>query len=288
MMKVIVTGASGFIGKSLIKELYKHDIEVIAIVRNRNKIPELGDSIKIIEMDLSHPTSEFFDIIEPSVSLVHLAWNGLKNYESIEHIEKELPMHYNFLKSIIRLGVKNIVVTGTCFEYGLQSGKLSEEFDTKPNNPYAFAKDTLRKKLQFLQSGSDFNLTWIRPFYIYGDEQPDNALYSQLRLAVQRGDLLFNMSGGEQLRDYLAVEKVAEYIVKISLQNEVNGIINCCSGKPVSIKSLVESYLKSREYNLKLNLGYYGYNQHEPMEFWGDAEKLHKVIRSELPSKFHK
>ena len=64
MMKVIVTGASGFIGKSLIKELYKHDIEVIAIVRNRNKIPELGDSIKIIEMDLSHPTSEFFDIIE--------------------------------------------------------------------------------------------------------------------------------------------------------------------------------------------------------------------------------
>ena len=135
MMKVIVTGASGFIGKSLIKELYKHDIEVIAIVRNRNKIPELVDSIKIIEMDLSHPTSEFFDIIEPSVSLVHLAWNGLKNYESIEHIEKELPMHYDFLKSVIGLGVKNIVVTGTCFEYGLQSGKLSEEFDTKPNNP---------------------------------------------------------------------------------------------------------------------------------------------------------
>ena len=279
MMKVIVTGASGFIGKSLIKELYKHDIEVIAIVRNRNKIPELGDSIKIIEMDLSHPTSEFFDIIEPSVSLVHLAWNGLKNDESIEHIEKELPMHYNFLKSIIRLGVKNIVVTGTCFEYGLQSGKLSEEFDTKPNNPYAFAKDTLRKKLQFLQSGSDFNLTWIRPFYIYGDEQPDNALYSQLRLAVQRGDLLFNMSGGEQLRDYLHINDVVIKISKLVRAQKNLGIVNICSGLPISVRRLVEQWIDEEMWDIQLNLGYYPYPVYEPLAFWGDTEKYNKIIK---------
>ena len=279
MMKVIVTGASGFIGKSLIKELYKHDIEVIAIVRNRNKIPELVDSIKIIEMDLSHPTSEFFDIIEPSVSLVHLAWNGLKNYESIEHIEKELPMHYDFLKSVIGLGVKNIVVTGTCFEYGLQSGKLSEEFDTKPNNPYAYAKDALRKKLQFLQSGSDFHLTWIRPFYIYGDEQPDNALYSQLRLAVQRGDLLFNMSGGEQLRDYLHINDVVIKISKLVRAQKNLGIVNICSGLPISVRRLVEQWVDEGMWDIQLNLGYYPYPVHEPLAFWGDTEKYNKITK---------
>ena len=280
MMKVIVTGASGFIGKSLIKELYKQDVEVIAVVRDRNKLPELGDSIKVIEMDLSNPTSDFFDVIEPSVSLVHLAWNGLSNYESIEHIDKELPMHYNFLKSIIGLGVKNIVVTGTCFEYGLQSGKLSEEFDTKPNNPYAYAKDALRKQLQFLQSGNDFNLTWIRPFYIYGDEQPDNTLYSQLRLSVQRGDLLFNMSGGEQSRDYLHINDVVIKISKLVCAKKNLGIVNICSGLPISVRRLVEQWIDEGMWDIQLNLGYYPYPVYEPIAFWGDTKKYNKITKS--------
>ncbi len=86
------------------------------------------------------------------------------------------------------------------------------------------------------------------------------------------------MSAGEQLRDYLPVEKVAEIIVKTSLQNETTGIINCCSGKPVSIKKMVEDYLAKNNYPINLNLGYYPYNDYEPLEFWGSTEKLKKII----------
>ena len=89
----------------------------------------------------------------------------------------------------------------------------------------------------------------------------------------------FNMTAGEQLRDYLPVEKVAEYIVKISLQNKVRGIINCCSGKPISIKKLVENYMINKKNKIELNFGYYPYTDWEPMVFWGDTAKLNKILK---------
>ena len=107
----------------------------------------------------------------------------------------------------------------------MQSGPLKEDLETKPDNPYGLAKDSLRKFLEHLQNNTDFNLKWIRLFYLYGKGQGPNSILSQLASALERGDKSFNMSYGEQLRDYLPVEKVAEYLVKILLQEKVNGII---------------------------------------------------------------
>ena len=86
------------------------------------------------------------------------------------------------------------------------------------------------------------------------------------------------MSGGEQVRDYLPVEKVAEYIAAIALQHSVEGIINCCSGKPVTVKELVENYLAEKHKNIALNLGHYPYPDYEPMRFWGDNKKLKSIV----------
>ena len=85
------------------------------------------------------------------------------------------------------------------------------------------------------------------------------------------------MSGGEQERDYLPVEEVAANIVKIALQQAVKGIVNCCSGKPVKVKSFVGDYLKERKMNIQLNLGYYPYADYEPMSFWGDNSKFKSI-----------
>jgi dTDP-6-deoxy-L-talose 4-dehydrogenase (NAD+) len=86
------------------------------------------------------------------------------------------------------------------------------------------------------------------------------------------------MSGGEQLRDYLPVEKAAAYIAQIALQNEVTGAINCCSGNPISVKQLVKDYLENSGKMIELNLGYYPYPDYEPMAFWGDTNKLQQII----------
>ena len=138
---------------------------------------------------------------------------------------------------MVENGLGKLTVAGTCMEYGMRSGALNETMETMPNTPYSLAKDCLRKCLQQLQKQNDFKLNWIRLFYMYGKGQNPNSVLSQLQVALDRGNKFFNMSGGEQLRDYLPVEKVAEYIVKISMQDKIRGIINCCSSSCISFCS---------------------------------------------------
>jgi dTDP-6-deoxy-L-talose 4-dehydrogenase (NAD+) len=109
---------------------------------------------------------------------------------------------------------------------------------------------------------------------MYGEGQNENSLIPQLKKAILSGDRVFNMSGGEQLRDYLDVKAVAEYICRIALQTEINGVVNCCSGKPVSIRRLVEKIVSEMNSDIALNVGYYPYPDYEPLAFWGDVSRL--------------
>lgn len=288
MKKVLVTGATGFIGNYVIQELLKRKIHVVATSFSLEKAQTLPwyKQVTYIPFDLKTVSSEknyfhFFD--EPDL-LIHLAWEGLPNYTSSFHIEENLPRHAAFLQNMLLNGLKDLCVTGTCFEYGMQEGELSENLPTKPSNEYALAKDRLRLFLRGLQKEHSFDLKWVRLFYMFGKGQNPKSLLSQLEQALERGDESFNMSPGDQLRDYLPVETVAAYIVKISLQTSISGIINCCSGLPVTVKELVESYLQQTNSSIHLNLGYYPYNNIEPKDFWGNPDKLKKIIAHEQSS----
>jgi dTDP-6-deoxy-L-talose 4-dehydrogenase (NAD+) len=168
-------------------------------------------------------------------------------------------------------------VSGTCLEYGMQEGALREDMKAMPVNSYAQAKDSLRMSLEELQKEHPFVLKWVRLFYMYGKGQNPNSLLSQLDKALAEDRKSFNMSGGEQVRDFLPVEKVADYLVRISMQQKITGIINCCSGRPVTVKRFVEDYLIRINKDISLNLGFYPYADYEPMQFWGDTEKLNTI-----------
>ncbi|KAA9041015.1 NAD(P)-dependent oxidoreductase [Ginsengibacter hankyongi] len=278
-MKILVTGAMGFVGRHVINELLKYNHQVIAATRKVD-LKSNGDKLEYTFLDIDNPdlTQNYFAQLGSPDLLIHLAWQGLPNYKSLFHFEDNLMAHYSFLKNMVMNGLNNVVVTGTCFEYGMREGCLSEDMIPDPQNAYALAKDTLRKFLFELKKKYPFDCKWIRLFYMYGEGQNPSSLLSQLQTALQKGDKEFNMSGGEQERDYLPVEKVAEYIVSIALQNTISGIINCCSGKPMKVKQLVENYLKDNKQEIKLNLGYYPYTDYEAMSFWGDDAKLKKII----------
>lgn len=286
-MRILVTGATGFIGNHLVKELLKDTKnEIIATSRDIEKAKkyEWFSRLKYISYDLnSQEELNLFEYFDKPDKVIHLAWDGLPNYNDLIHIEKNLFNNYNFIKNIISNGLKDITITGTCFEYGLINGCLNEELKTNPSNSYGIAKDSLRKFIEELKKQYDFNYKWIRLFYMYGEGQGEKSLIALLDKAIQNGEKEFNMSGGEQLRDYLNIKDVVKNILLIANQTLYsNQIINCCSGKPISIRQLVENHLDKKNYSMKLNLGYYPYPTYEPMAFWGDNRKLQKVFNEQM------
>src|SRR6185437_12073848 len=117
--------------------------------------------------------------------LIHLAWKGLPNYKQLFHFEEVLPEQYSFIKKLISQGLKDVTVTGTCLEYGMQQGGLAETMPAMPSNPYAIAKNTLRCFLEEYQKFVPFNFKWVRLFYMYGKGQSASSVLSQLDKALE-------------------------------------------------------------------------------------------------------
>lgn len=276
---VLVTGASGFVGRHLVAALLAQGVRVRAVARGLEAARALPwfEQVDFISADVHDPELDVGALVDGVDALVHLAWPGLPNYHALFHFERTLPADYGFLKQVVESGVQHLLVTGTCFEYGLQSGPLNELALAQPVTAYGLAKHSLHQFLQVLQRERPFTLQWARLFYLHGPGQAANSLLASLDRAIDSADESFNMSGGEQLRDYLAIEDAAQLLVKILGQPHVQGAINCCSGQPISVRSLVEQRLQQRQSSLRLNLGHYPYAGHEPMAFWGDTARLHAI-----------
>ncbi|MEO9116004.1 MAG: NAD(P)-dependent oxidoreductase [Gemmatimonadaceae bacterium] len=278
LMRIAVSGATGFIGQHVLRELHSRGLDAIALTRSaRGRHPQPGVS-RWVDMDIAHaPPNPFAAIGKPDV-LIHLAWGGLPNYQSDHHVDVELPEQLAFLTACIEGGLQRLAVTGTCYEYGLVTGELTEEMPANPCTQYGRAKDTLRKALFDLRAHYDLDLAWLRLFYLYGDGQSEKSLYHALHAAIDRGDKSFDMSGGEQLRDFLSVQEAASAIVNLSLSTKANGIFNICSGTPTRVRDIVQSWINNARAALVMNLGKLPYSPNEPLDFWGSRNKLDRSI----------
>lgn len=278
-MNILVTGAAGFVGGHVVEALLSRGHQVKAADRDEARARKMPwfERCRFVTCDIHQLRANPREIFGEAEAVIHLAWPGLPNYKALFHYEVNLPADYRFLKALVADGYSQILVTGTCFEYGMQNGCLSEKMVTRPANPYALAKDTLRKCMEMLQMEFPFRVQWARMFYLYGEGQNPQSLLAQLDQAIERGDSVFNMSGGEQLRDYLPIQQVADYLAAIVEDREFNGIVNVCSGRPISVRSLVEGHLAQRGKSMRLNLGHYPYPDYEPMAFWGDPTLLHQL-----------
>ncbi|QYY83553.1 MULTISPECIES: NAD-dependent epimerase/dehydratase family protein [Pseudomonas] len=279
-MKVLVTGATGFVGRHLVAALLARGCDVRAVARNAETaqgMPWIND-VEFVSADIHAADLDVAALTAGVDALAHLAWPGLPNYRALFHFEHNLMADYRFIKSAVEAGVQQVLVTGTCFEYGMQSGPLSESSAPQPSNPYGLAKHTLHLFLQNLQQELPFTLQWARLFYLHGEGQNPNSLLAALDRAIDTGEPSFNMSAGEQLRDFLPIENAAGYLAAILQRHDFDGVINCASGQPVSVRSLVEQRLCERGATLNLNLGHYPYPTHEPLAFWAVTERLQQLL----------
>ncbi|MCC6286974.1 MAG: NAD-dependent epimerase/dehydratase family protein, partial [Chitinophagaceae bacterium] len=166
MQKVLVTGATGFIGNYVVEELLLRHYHVITSSANEANARQKGwfkqtDYRPLNLTDLSDAQNYFEYFDKPDI-MIHLSWEGLPNYKGNFHLEKNLPEQKSFLENIIKNGLKKVNITGTCFEYGMQGGKLKEDMEVYPSNPYAQAKNSLRIFIEALQEKYSFDYKWIR------------------------------------------------------------------------------------------------------------------------------
>jgi nucleoside-diphosphate-sugar epimerase len=278
-MKVVVTGATGFVGRHLVSQLVARGHHVTVLVRDEVRARQFSwaPDVRLAGFTLDDPEAVSPATLEDQDAVVHLAWPGLPNYGAPFHYEDNLPAAYRFLKQCIAANISQVLVTGTCFEYGLREGKLIESMYPNPANAYSLAKDTLRKFLECWREEHPFTLQWARLFYMFGEGQNPKSLLAQLDQAIDGADSGFNMSAGEQLRDYLSISEVARRLTLLIEHPEVEGVTNICSGQPVSVRSLVEKHIADRGATIKLNLGYYPYSKFEPLAFWGDASRIESI-----------
>jgi dTDP-6-deoxy-L-talose 4-dehydrogenase (NAD+) len=272
-MKIAIVGASGFIGKKLCEQVSKVKTLKVLATYNKNK-PKIKN-ITFIKLDIRKKKKNYFKILKKPDLLIHLAWSDLESFDSNVHIKKILPQQKYFLKNLIKNGLKNLVVTGTCFEYGKSSGKIKENHSTKPLVSYAKAKNYLRIFLFNLKRKNQFNLTWLRLFYIYGINSSRNTLTN---LLINSRVLNNYISVNKSIqRDYLSVNDVAKRIIFVALKKKNFGLLNICSGKSITLKKLIK--ILKRKYNIKPLVKFNKFNipKYEAVKFCGNNKKFLQI-----------
>ena len=273
--KVLVTGANGYIGKNVINYLLNNNVEVVAADISLDKVRK-------IETNIFENTDYFFSNLENVRTCIHLAWRNSFVHNSITHLE-DISSHYKFLKKIYESGIKNINVIGTMHEIGYWEGEVDNNTATNPVSFYGIAKNSLRQSLKILDnSDKELLIKWLRVFYIQGDDKNNKSIFSKILQKEEEGAKTFPFTTGKNKYDFINIRLLAEMISKAALQTDITGIINCCSGKPVSLKEKVESFLKENNLKIKLEYGAFSNRAYDSPAIWGNNNIISKIIEKSL------
>ncbi len=271
-IKIAIIGGTSFIGQSLISFLKK---KKIIATYNSNRILN-NSNVKWKKLDFKDNKKNFFKYLDSPDIVINLAWADIPKYNLKKHFKTfYYQKRLNF--NLIQNGLKNLIVLGTCYEYGKINGKVSENIKEKPNTTYGISKLMLLRSILKLKKNKKFKFTWLRPFFVYGLNKKRNTLFSLIKKLDDSKITNLDVSGN-LVRDFVPVNFLCSMINKVINLNEDLGIINICSGKGTSIKDFVKRNLKFKRNLKKINMNASNPNSFEPKAFWGDNAKLKKTL----------
>ena len=272
MKTILITGATGFVGKQVIKVLSKSKVNIVPVVRSTKE--NIFEGITNIKRVIHSPNifQEDEDWWKNQCNgidtIIHIAWYAepTKYLQSTKNIDC-LMGSLNLAKGAVKAGVRRFVGIGTCFEYDLSKGKLSINTALNPSSIYASTKAALYTTLLHWLPKKMVDFSWCRLFYLYGENEDERRLVPYVHRQLSRGEEV-ELTSGKQIRDYLDVSEVGRMIAEIALSDH-KGPINICSGLPISVKELVEDI--ADQYNRRdlLRFGVRSENLVDPSEVVG-------------------
>jgi dTDP-6-deoxy-L-talose 4-dehydrogenase (NAD+) len=269
--KILVTGANGYIGRNLLEFLSYCKLNVTAVGR---KFDNLLPHIKYIEEDIFNIENPFIFFDKPDVC-IHLAWKNGFIHNSLNHID-ELPLHYKFLKNLLDNNISKVNVIGTMHEIGYHNGVVNNYTISNPTTLYGIAKDTLRRLVFSINKS---NVNWLRLFYVYGNDSSNPSVFGKLLAAVKEGKPTFPINSGKNKYDFLSIDELVKQITIASLQLEIPGIINCCSGKAIPLDVMLNEYIKINKLIIKLSYNQFPDRLTESKFIYGDDNLIRHIMK---------
>ena len=278
-MKVLITGASGFVGSHVARLLIAEGCEVHALVRENGeqwRIQDILPSLHLWQSDLVafETVNAYLQKIKPELC-IHLAWyvgsgKQLNSRENLNSFQASL----NLFSQLAEVGCQRFVGIGTCFEYDFNLGYFSESSPTKPITLYAASKVALFTILQQLAQSAEVELTWVRLFYQYGPMEDQRRLVPSVICSLLRDEVV-KTTKGEQVLDFLHVEDIASAIWAVAKSN-LSGVVNVGSGQPVTVGQIALELGNLLGKPDLIHLGALPYRPNDPMFICANNELLRK------------
>lgn len=273
-MRILVTGANGYLGTGVVRQLCDDGMEVIAACHTRIDI--VDKRAEIMQCDIYSLDDPYNYFGQPD-ALLHMAWRNGFVHNDPSHIE-DLPKHYNFIKKMLDGGCKHIAVMGTMHEVGFFEGSIKENTPTHPESLYGIAKDALRNTTKLLCKNAGATFQWLRGYYIVGNSEFGCSIFSKITAAEKKGQEMFPFTLGINQWDFIDYDEFAKQVAAAVEQDTINGVINICYGRPEKLADRVERFIKENGYKIKLDYGKFPDRPYDSKAVWGDDEKIQKIL----------
>ena len=277
MKTILVTGAAGYIGRHVVKNALDRGYKVIASDFSFKGVDERAE---FCDVPIFSGDKEIYRKVGSPDICIHLAWRDGFRHNSPAHM-RDLSAHVTFLNDLVAGGLQDLSVMGTMHEVGYWEGAINESTPCKPQSQYGIAKNALRQSLMLSLDGGSCKLHWLRAYYITGDEAHGSSIFAKLAQAELDGKKTFPFTSGKNLYDFIDVDELANMIVAASVQEEINGIINVCTGEPRSLADRVEQFLRDKNYKIKLDYGAFPDRPYDSPSTWGDATKIKQILKKD-------
>lgn len=275
-MKILVTGANGYIGRHVVKSLLDKGICVVACDINTEGVDKRAEKINFNLFNL--PEGNVFESLGSPDVCLHMAWRNGFVHNAHTQIG-DLSAHYNFLTAMIDGGLRHLAVMGTMHEVGYWEGAIDEDTPCNPISMYGIAKDALRRSMMLYTAQKGVILQWLRCYYILGDDKKNNSIFCKLLMAAEQGKKTFPFTSGRNKYDFIQVDELATFISKVITQEEVVGIINCCKGNPISLADQVECFIKAHNLDIKLDYGAFPDRPYDSPCVYGNPDKINLILK---------